>query len=229
MIQVDSGDSEVNLITFDDENYNYDYEIPKGPKGTRDLGIHNFHQINDIDRSDDDEDYIEYSSTTGQNKISTNEINYIATIPIETTTSTSSTKEVSQPIYGNNSGSLPESSSRDLTGLTIDQDTPEWLKLDFAKIASDIKANSISISIPVSKDKSSNFYPEFNRVDSNEDQADILDKIHRSSHSGYLNIKCTKGYFFKFHYVLNRVMIISFHFQMMNWRAKLIIMYLNMN
>ena len=85
-----------------------------------------------------------------------------------------------------------------MTGSTIDQDTPEWLKLDFAKIASDIKANSISISIPVSKDKSSNFYPEFDRVDSNEDQADILDKIHRSSHSGYLNIKCTKGYFLNF-------------------------------
>ena len=117
MIQVDSGDSEVNLITFDDENYNYDYEIPKGPKGNRDLEIHNFHQINDIDRSDEDEDYIEYSSTTGQIKIPTNEINYIATIPIETTTSTSSTKEVSQPIYENKIGTIPESSSRDLTDL----------------------------------------------------------------------------------------------------------------
>ena len=131
-----------------------------------------------------------------------NEINYIATIPIETTTSTLSTKEVPQPIYGNNIGTIPESSSRDLTGFTLDQDTPEWLKLDFAKIASDIKENSISMSIPVSKDKSSNFYPEFDRVDSDEDEAAFLDKIHRSSHSGYLNIKCTKAYFFEFHYML---------------------------
>ena len=198
MIQVDSGDSEVNLITFDDENYHYDYEIPQGPKGARDLNIHNFHQINDIDESDEDEDYIDYSNT-GQDKIPSNEINYVATIPIQTTTTTSSTIEVPQPIYGNDIGSLPESSSRDLSGFTFDQDTPEWLKLDFAKIASDIQANSVLVS----KEKSSNFYPEFDKVDSNEDQAVFLDKIHNpNSHSGYLKIKCKKGYLFEFHYVL---------------------------